>query len=129
MCRQNRRAAHINPKKAHSLLEGKDFFDSYFFAFVQETWGCTDTMVIKRKALEEAGCFTPGGQNLEDIDLWWRIAYRWPQIGYVSRPLAVYHLEVPDSLIQTANDRGVFGRTIERHLKEGDKGLLVLFHD
>ena len=29
-----------------------------------------------------------------------RIAYRFPQVGYVPRSLAVYHLDTPDSFHQ-----------------------------
>ncbi|MBN1765149.1 MAG: hypothetical protein JW860_07820, partial [Sedimentisphaerales bacterium] len=35
----------------------------------------------------------------EDIALWLQVAYRWPRIGYVNEPLAIWNLENrPDSL-------------------------------
>jgi len=35
---------------------------------------------------------------MEDQDMWWRIAYRWPEIGYINQPLAVYYRMRPGSL-------------------------------
>ena len=57
------------------------------------------------------GRFEPGRHAGEDLDMWWRIAYRCPKIGYISAPLTVMHLEVAGQ------------RAIKRRLsvKRGDK--------
>ena len=49
-----------------------------------------------------------------------RIAYRWPKIGYVSEPIAVYYLDRPGSLMYgTANTEKIKTNCelIDRHLK------------
>jgi len=92
ICGTNRKEAHIDTQKVISLLKGYEYFESFFAAFIKDAWGCTDTMLIKKNIIIEAGMF-PKGQALgEDLDLWWRIAYHYPKIGYVSEPIAVYHL-------------------------------------
>ncbi|MCH9023264.1 MAG: hypothetical protein IID32_10960 [Planctomycetes bacterium] len=51
--------------------------------------------------------------------MWWRIAHRWPRIGYNPEPLAVYHMGGPDSLSQGHFDQSlndVLIDLIERHL-------------
>lgn len=126
-CQKDRdlKAAYLPQAKIESLLEGKDHFDNFFKAFVSDCWGCTDTMMIKREALLEVGGFETAHRIMEDLDLLWRIAYRWPRIGYVAEPVAVYHLDTPTSLIKTVKDRGVLGETIARHLElseEAGKG-------
>jgi len=30
------------------------------------------------------------------LDMWWRIAYEFPEIGYICEPLAILHIEVQD---------------------------------
>jgi hypothetical protein len=51
--------------------------------------------------LREVGGFPPGQTKGEDLDLWFRIAYRYPQIGYTSTPLAKYHLDTLTSAVRT----------------------------
>ncbi|MCH9023644.1 MAG: hypothetical protein IID32_12915, partial [Planctomycetes bacterium] len=57
-----------------------------------------DTMIVKKRVLHQVGYFREGLAYMEDLDMWWRIAYRWPQIGYVNQPLAVHYRMRPGSL-------------------------------
>ncbi len=118
-CRTSRQRVHIAPEKAASLTDGKDFFISYFEAFVQDAWGCTDTMLVRRDVFEEIGVFEVGKNRNEDMDMWFRIAYRSPQVGYVSNPIAVYHLDVPGSLIRDRSTMavGAYCDFLERNLE------------
>ncbi len=118
-CRTSQQRAHIAPEKAASLAKGKDFFISYFEAFVQGAWGCTDTMLVRKDVFEETGVFEVGKNRNEDMDMWFRIAYRSPQVGYVSDPIAVYHLDMPGSLIQDRSTMEVGGYCdfLERNLE------------
>ncbi len=74
---------------------------SFFMAFIQNLWGCTDTLLIRREAFERVGQFRGEYKTTEDLDMWFRIAFDYPDIGIVYEPLAVYHLDTPDSLIKS----------------------------
>ena len=73
-------------------------------------------MLIRCDVLSEAGLFRPGQLRDEDYDMWWRIAYRWPEIGYLAEPLAVYHLDVEGSVIRTYEAGDISRDLIQRHL-------------
>jgi glycosyltransferase involved in cell wall biosynthesis len=74
---------------------------SFFTAFLQNRWGCTDTLLIRRDVFEQVGPFRGEHNTTEDLDMWFRIAFDYPDIGIVYEPLAVYHLDTPDSLIKS----------------------------
>ena len=89
----------------------------YFKAFVLGGAGWTGTLVIKREALEEAGLFRAGQPVANDLDMWWRVAYRWGEIGYNPEPLAIYHMHIPDSITKKYRQAVFFSELIERHLE------------
>lgn len=99
------------------FLNGKDVYDDYFDAYIIGAAGWTGTMMIKRDALEEAGLFTPGLPMGNDVDMWYRIAYRWPRIGYNTKPLAVYHSDVTESITKKQRDPNLLCNLIARHLE------------
>jgi glycosyltransferase involved in cell wall biosynthesis len=74
---------------------------SFYMAFIQNLWGCTDTLLIRREVFERAGQFRGEYKTTEDLDMWFRIAFQYPDIGIVYEPLAIYHLDTPDSLIKS----------------------------
>jgi glycosyltransferase involved in cell wall biosynthesis len=98
LCNENQRAPHLDPQKAAKLLAQKDYFEDFFDAFTAYAGPNGDTAIIKRQILHEAGLFHSGMPFAEDIDMWFRIAMRWPKVGYVPQPIAVYHLYRPGSL-------------------------------
>ena len=57
-------------------------------------------MLIKREVFDQIDPFQEGLTSGEDLDLWLRIAYRYPKIGYVNRPLALYSWKRPGSLAE-----------------------------
>ena len=79
--------------------------------------GWTGTMMVKRGVLEEAGMFTEGQLMANDIDMWWRIAYRYPKIGYNAKPLAVYHRHIDDSITKKHRDPEILCDLIARHVE------------
>ena len=117
VCGKELQSPHLPPDKAGLILSGKEYSDSFFHAFLRNVWGCTDTMLIKRDVLCEAGLFRPGQLRGNDYDMWWRIAYRWPKIGYLTQPLAVYHLDVAGSIIRKYQDSDISCDLIQRHLE------------
>ena len=62
----------------------------------------TGTVTVKRAALDEvAGTepwFDPEQRSSHDHDLWLRLAARFPQMGYVWKPIARYHETNPASV-------------------------------
>jgi len=118
LCAENRQGPAEEPQKIARLLDNRDYFDRYFQAFIRQGGGWTGTMLVKRSVLIEAGGFQTGlyhGQ--EDIDLWWRIAYRYPRFGYDPQPLATYHLNIPGSLSEKRIPPDIYIQLIERHLQ------------
>jgi glycosyltransferase involved in cell wall biosynthesis len=119
-CYGSRQAAEFDPAVAESLLDGGDCLDNYFTAYSRGFVGCSDTMLIRKTTLLEAGLFPVNLRIAEDIDLWWRIAYRYPQIGFVPQPLALYHLETPQSGSKQVTDVSLFCNFIRCHLDLSD---------
>ena len=77
-------------RRVQSLQAGKDYFVSYFTAHSHFAAGHTDTTLVRKEVLLEAGLFRPGQTRINDMDMWFRIAYRHPAIGFVLEPTAVY---------------------------------------
>ncbi len=102
-------------KNAKAAMGAKEYFDSYFIAHRSFAGGWTGAMLIKKQALVEAGLFLSGQPRINDVDMWLRIAYRRPAIGFIAEPLAVYHMDVPESIIKTWKDPAVICDFIDRH--------------
>ena len=100
LCDENRRGVSVNPKLGQKALGGKEYFDDFFRTSLPRGCGCTATMLIKKKVLQEAGMFQPDLHITEDIDLWFRIACRRPRIGFIAEPLAIYHMGTAQSLMK-----------------------------
>jgi len=115
-CHLGRRQEHVNATVIHDFLNGDEVFESFFQAMLCDAWGCTDTMLIRRDIFNEVGLFSDDLPRGNDFDMWWRIAYHYPRIGFSKEPLAVYHLDVPDSVVRKHYTASVLGRLLERHL-------------
>jgi glycosyltransferase involved in cell wall biosynthesis len=115
-CYEKRQAARINPDKTRKLLSSKDYVKNYFQGYLAGLGGHTDVMTIRRDVLLEAGLFRPGQRKANDLDCWWRIAYRHPRMGYVSEPGAIYHLTIPQSISKKKTGWEHYADLIHRHL-------------
>ncbi|MBL7214324.1 MAG: glycosyltransferase [Phycisphaerae bacterium] len=77
----------------------------------------TSAAIIKKSALYDSGLFVPDQKWVQDTDLFLRIAYQYPQIGYLHEPLAKYYCDLPESLTARycchANELCLL---VERHL-------------
>ncbi|MBN1816723.1 MAG: glycosyltransferase family 2 protein [Sedimentisphaerales bacterium] len=116
---EHKKCQDLTPQRMEQIqdfLQGGEVFDSYFAAHVHFAGGHTDTMLIRRDVLLEAGLFEPGRKRINDMDLWFRIAYRQGPIGFVYEPIAVYHLDVPESTIKLHRDPQTLCDFIDRHL-------------
>ncbi|MHC4784098.1 MAG: glycosyltransferase family 2 protein [Planctomycetota bacterium] len=107
--------------EARGLLKGKEFFEDYFQAYRQVVTGNTDTLIIRKDILLEAGLFLVGQLRINDDDLWFRVAYRHPVIGYLSEPLAIYHRGVENSIIKKYLDPFIICDFLDRHLELSKK--------
>lgn len=116
-CNDNRRRNWHEIEKGKQLLGGKEYFEDYFIAHTHGTNGWTGTMVIRKDVLEECGMFRPGQLMANDLDMWWRIAYSHPKMGYNSEPLAIYHSHVEGSITQKHRDPKILLDLIARHIK------------
>jgi glycosyltransferase involved in cell wall biosynthesis len=120
-CQEHRQAAFITPQRARQVLAQKDYLEDYFLGCRKDLCGCTDTMIIRRQVLVESGLFIPGVGRGEDLDLWWRIAYRYPQVGFVCEPTAIYHVGVAQSSTKKTADVAVYIHPIRRHLEMSEQ--------
>lgn len=115
-CNENRRAAYIRPVSARRLLKDEMLAEDYLDTFHRGLGGHTDTMLIRKTLLIEAGLFRVNQPKANDLDMWWRIAYLAPTIGYVAEPTAIYHLAIAQSISKRRFDADHYIDLIGRHL-------------
>jgi len=115
LCGEKKRNTRIATAKAKRMLCGKDYFDDYFAAYIAGCGGWTGTMVIRRSALMKTGLFRNEQAKANDLDMWWRLAYRYPEIGYATNPSAIYHMVVPESITQGYFPVELYCELIGRH--------------
>ncbi|MHC4951910.1 MAG: glycosyltransferase family 2 protein, partial [Planctomycetota bacterium] len=116
-CEQAHRREIRDQGRSEGLLAGQEYYDDYFDAYRAGACGNTNTMLIRKDVLVEAGLFRPGQPRMNDEDMWFRIAYRYPRAGYMTTPLAIYHRGVSDSTVKTHNHPEIVIELIKRHLK------------
>jgi glycosyltransferase involved in cell wall biosynthesis len=80
-------------------MKGKEYFESYIDAYRLHAIGNCDTMMIRKDKLLEAGLFSEG-QQIEDEEMWLRLAYLNLKVGFVFEPLAVYYTHIQGSITQ-----------------------------
>lgn len=117
LCSEDIRRLDLDPGKIEQLLAGCETFGNFFTAFRNDAYGCTDTMIVKKTVLQQVNGFPAGQKNAEDMDLWWRIAYKYPKMGFVNQPLGIYHLAITQSLSITPQQWQQYRDMIDRQLK------------
>jgi glycosyltransferase involved in cell wall biosynthesis len=81
-----------------------EVFEDYFQAYARSYFLSTITVLIEKTVFQSVGLFESDFRFAEDNDLWFRIAYQYPMIGYLSDSLSIYHLDTINSLTKI-NDR------------------------
>ncbi len=114
---KNRTEPFISPAEAMQVTHGRDVMENYFHGYVQRVGGCTITMMIRKDVLMTVGGFREEMRRGHDEDLWWRISYHHPRYGYDVQPLAIYHLETPDSLSWKPKPLAFLEDMVGRHLE------------
>jgi len=74
------------------LIEGKWLLEHYLFPH----WGCVvrGTAMIRRDAWDQVGGMREQFGMLADVDMWMRLAMRWP-VGYVAEPVITVRQQRP----------------------------------
>ncbi len=105
-----------NPERISAVVpEGQAGFN-YLDGYLAGVRGHTDTMFIKKELLIEAGGFSPEQKRINDDDMWLRIAYIEPFIGYIATPLAVYYRDIPQSITKKYVDTKYLEMLLDRHI-------------
>jgi glycosyltransferase involved in cell wall biosynthesis len=110
-------------------LGAVNYFDSYFQAYQLRAAGNTNTMMIRKDKLQEAGLFYEGQKIAEDEDVWFRLAYLNMKLAVVWDPIAIYHFQTPDSATRTILRPDDVDSFMSRHHIEAQKaGKLTEFN-
>jgi len=93
-----RQVVHPSNKAYRSLLEDGCYFPNFYEAARLGVRFNSDNMVIRKSVMVDAGLFDASMTTSEDLDLWYRIADRFPAIGYIDRPISFYDRSHESSL-------------------------------
>lgn len=96
-------------------------FDSFFEAYSLRASGNTNTVLVRKDKLFEAGLFPEGQKIIEDEDLWLKLGYMGLCLGFVPEPIAVYHIQIPTSATQTITDTSDVETFLVRHIELAQK--------
>jgi glycosyltransferase involved in cell wall biosynthesis len=106
-----------NPLKAvHGKDCGDAVFEDYFGAYCRGLYAWTSTLMIHKDVFAKVGVFEVGMKRAQDNDLWFRIAYSFPRVGYIGQPLAIYHRDTPGSSTKVNVQYEFMIQLVERHL-------------
>jgi len=95
---EGRESIYDKPDRIEAVIPNGEAGFNYLEGYPAGVRGHTDTMVIKKELLIEAGLFSPDQKRINDDDMWLRIAYIEPFIGYTAEPLAIYYRDIPQSI-------------------------------
>lgn len=110
-----REPAHCGERTA-ALFEGREYCEDYLDVFGPDCYAWLGALLIRRDVLRNAGGFNTQYWRGEDTDLLLNVAYIEPAVGYIAKPLAVYHKSVPGSLSKSNSDCKIIGDIVEKHL-------------
>ena len=95
--------------------------DDYFrCAAFSEPPVCSSAVAIRREVFADVGGFAPGKRMGEDLDMWGRIALKYP-VAFSSRIGSIYHKDIEDSACLTFHDgdEHPFVASVEKLRMEG----------
>jgi len=79
-------------KKGHLKENGCHiFFEDYMAAFPPKAYLSSPTMIIKKAIFDNVGGFNVTKKTAVDVDMWFRIALKYPQIGYSYKEGAIVY--------------------------------------
>jgi len=121
LCDEDRQAPDRSPADLQKQLTGREFFDNYFTFVLRNQTVHPDTVIVKKEVFATAGMFLEGLRRAEDMDMWFRIAFHWEQFGFISEPLAIYHLDRPGCLSKQFTPAKLYCDLIERQMQYAAK--------
>jgi glycosyltransferase involved in cell wall biosynthesis len=92
-------------------------FEDYFDAYCRGFYAWTSVLMIRKDIFAKTGLFEVGMKRAQDNDLWFRIGYQFPRVGYLGQPLAIYHQDTPGSSTKVNVQYEFMIGLVERHLK------------
>jgi glycosyltransferase involved in cell wall biosynthesis len=104
-----------------AAVQEVEYFEDYFSGYMEGFFASTITLMIHRSVFDQVGLFEPGMKRAQDNDLWFRIAYQFPRIGYLPQSLSVYHLDTPGSSTKVNDQVDFMVQLINRHLALSEK--------
>jgi len=110
-----------SPAKYEKYLQQDDCFEDYL-AVYPAVCIRTSTAVVRKSVLQQTGLFRVGQLWAQDTDMFLRIAYTNPRIGFLPAPLTVYYADVPGCI--TLKNRGRITQRcdlVDRHLAIADR--------
>lgn len=127
-CSGNTKLIAHKKNAAENLLGQNEYFESYLKCFKDGFYVSMISNIVRKDVFTKVGFFVEGQHRSEDTDLWLRISYQWPNIGYVAQPLAIYHRGVGASMTSTHRDFDIISTMLDKHLKlSAEKGLGDVF--
>lgn len=105
--------AHVSDKLQEQLTN--NIFHDYFRAYADGGYAWTSVLIIHREVFKQTGMFEVGMKRAQDNDLWFRIGYQYPQVGYLPQPLAIYHLDTPGSSTKINDQVDFMISLVQRH--------------
>lgn len=79
-----------NPAMDDPILR-EGVLENYFYAQARTSFSCSSSILIKKQVFDQVGLFNAEIKGRgEDLDLWFRIALRYPKIGFVRTPGCIY---------------------------------------
>ena len=71
-------------------LGGRAYVEDFFPVQARRTFCWVGTAVLRRDLFDEVGLFDTTMRFAEDMDMWFRIALRYPQVGYCRELAAIW---------------------------------------
>ncbi len=107
----------VDISKIEAVLDSNNSFTDFFSAYLSRGHGHTDTMLIKRELLNQAGLFDINLPRINDYDMWLRVAYLGNRLGFISKPISIYYTNISSSIVSTYKDAEHFERFLDKHLE------------
>jgi glycosyltransferase involved in cell wall biosynthesis len=109
-------------KRIKSAINSNGCFDNYFKYSIDTTnLANVQTTIIKKDIFDELGKFEVGRIRSQDLDMWWRIAHKYPKIGFIAKHVGIKHLDFVEpklAEIRHNEKRGFhLNELITRHLE------------
>ncbi len=94
-----------------------------FFAVARQPGAfATCAFLIRRDVFDEVGFFDERMRTAYDLDMWYRIAVRYPAIGFVKRPVFVYDRRFEGSLTRVNRSiSAYYWLLVSNHLPAGSR--------